>query len=427
MALLAVIIIVLIFVVTGSAIAYVVGAGAVLTLIEMDEARYLAALPQRIFSQLDVFAFMAMPLFILVGEIMNRGGITRALINFAMVLVGRLKGGLGHVNIMTSVFFAGISGSAAADAAALSTTLVPAMQEKGYDPLYAGAVTAASAIIGPLIPPSVILVFYGSIMGVDVSALFVAGVIPGLLLAAALMVTNGVLAHRHDHPRGDPKERPAFSRAFLSAAPALLLPAIILGGITFGITTPTEAAGVAVLVALIVTWYYGTLSLRDVKESLKRTVTLTGSIFVILAAAATVSYLASLVHVPQYIASVVSDLGLTGTRYLLLIAVIFIIIGMFLDLPIALALFPPLLVPVAIAQGADPIHVGLAVCLTLAIGLITPPLGGILLIVASVTGCSYWALARATLPFVVTEICLLLLIVLVPDITLYLPRLLGLH
>ena len=186
---------------SGLAIAYVIGGGAVLAFIVTDNSRYLAILPQQIFSRIDVFALMAMPLFILAGELMNRGGVTGALINLSMALVGRLRGGLGHVNILTSVFFAGISGSAVADAAALSNTLVPEMRKRGYSLTYASAITAASSIIGPIVPPSIILIFYGALMGTSVTALFLAGIVPGLVLAAALIILNGYFAMREDHPR----------------------------------------------------------------------------------------------------------------------------------------------------------------------------------------------------------------------------------
>ena len=186
---------------SGLGLAYVVGATAVLSFFLTDHARYLAILPQKVFSQISVFALLSMPLFILAGELMNRGGVTKTLIDVSMAMVGRIRGGLGHVNIMTSVFFAGISGSAIADAASLSNTLVPAMQERGYSRLYAGAITAASSIIGPIVPPSIILIFYGAIMQTSVAALFVAGILPGLLLAAALFAMNSYFAVRDDHPR----------------------------------------------------------------------------------------------------------------------------------------------------------------------------------------------------------------------------------
>jgi len=392
----------------------------------MDMEQYLALSPQLVFSQLDVFALMAMPLFMLVGEIMNRGRITHVLVDFAMSLIGRAKGGLAHVNILTSVFFAGISGSAMADAAALSSTLVPAMVDKGYSKVYAGAITAASSIIGPIIPPSIILIFYGAILGVDVAALFAAGIVPGLLLAGALMAANAWFAHRHDHPGGKSEAIEPILPSLRKAGPALSLPLIIVVGIVFGVMTPTEAAAVAVFAAIAVGVYYRSINLKILYECLQRTVVLTGSIFMLFASAALIIYLAALTNVPKTLSEAVVEFGVSGTSYLLLITLVFLIFGMLLDTLLGLALVAPVLVPVAILQGADPVHVGIIVCLTLAIGIISPPFGGSVLVVSAVTGTNYWKLYTWVLPFYVVEILVLLLIVLFPEITLFLPRALGL-
>ena len=413
------------FLASGTALAYVVGAAAVLTFIASDNIRYLAVLPQRIFSQLDIFALMAMVLFIMTGEVMNRTGVTRYLIDFSMAIVGRLKGGLGHVNIMTSIFFAGVSGSAVADAAALSNTLIPAMRDKGYTRRYAGAVTAASSVIGPIIPPSIILIFYGAWMQVSIGGLFAAGIIPGLILGLALLLTNGFLAHRRNHPGGKGTEIPPFWGSLRRSAPALFLPVIILGGIVFGVATPTEAAGVAVAAALGAGLIYGGVSGRVIRECLERTAVLSGSIFLVMTAAACAAYVGSLEQWPQQIAKMASDSGLTGVYFLLLINVIFLVAGMFMDIPMALALLVPLFGPAAVAQGIDPIHLGIILCLNLTMGLITPPLGGCLIVVSAISGENYWTLAKSTMPFIVVEIGVLLCITLFPVVSLYLPKVLG--
>ncbi len=413
------------FLIVGAALAYVVGAAAVLTFIASDNARYLAVLPQRIFSQLDVFALMAMVLFIMTGEVMNRTGITRYLINFSMSIVGRFKGGLGHVNILTSIFFAGVSGSAVADAAALSNTLIPAMREQGYTKRYAGAVTAASSVIGPIIPPSIILIFYGAWMQVSIGGLFAAGILPGFLLGVVLMLANAVFAHRRGHPGGRGTQVPPFWPSLFKSLPALMLPTIILGGIVFGIATPTEAAGVAVAAALVAGFFYGGVTPRIIWQCFERSAILSGSIFMILAAAACAAYIGSLEQWPQKIAELVIETGLTGISFLLLINLIFLIAGMFMDVPMALALLVPLFGPAAIAQGVDPIHLGIILCLNLTMGLITPPLGGCLIVVSAISGENYWTLAKATLPFILVEIVLLVIITLVPSLSLYLPRILG--
>lgn len=412
------------FLIAGSGLAYVFGSAAVLSFIAVGKSQFLAILPQRIFSQLDVFALMAMVLFMLVGEIMGRMRVTNYLIDFSMCLVGRFKGGLGHVNIMTSVFFAGVSGSAVADAAALSNVLVPAMRDQGYTNRYAGAVTAASSIIGPIIPPSIILIFYGAWMQTSIGGLFAAGILPGLILAASLMVANAVIAHRHHHPGGRKEDVPPFWGTMRRALPALVLPLIILGGIVLGVATPTEAAGVAVVAALAAGAYYGGLSIKSLYMSLERTVVLTGSIFMVIAAASCVGYVGSLQQWPQQIARLASESGLIGIKFLLLVNLIFLIAGMFMDIPMALALLVPLFGPACLAQGIHPIHLGIVLCLNLTMGLITPPIGACLIVVAAVTGENYWSLAKAMVPFILVEILVLLFIILAPDVSLFLPRLL---
>jgi tripartite ATP-independent transporter DctM subunit len=409
----------------GSALAYVVGGAAVLCFIGVDKARHLAILPQRIFSHVDIFVMMAMVLFIMTGEVMNRTGVTRYLIDFSMSIAGRLKGGLGHVNILASIFFAGISGSAVADAAALSTTLIPAMRQQGYSNRYAGAVTAASSIIGPIIPPSIIMIFYGAWMQASIGALFAAGIIPGLVLGAALLLANGIFAHRYDHPGGRGTEVPPFWQSLWRSAPALSLPIIILGGIVFGMATPTEASAVAVAAALAAGFYYGGVTPKILWECLQRTAILSGSIFMVMTSAACSAYIGSLEQWPDAIAKAAMDLNLTGVYFLLMVNLIFFIAGMFMDVPMALALLVPLFGPTAVAQGIDPIHLGIVLCLNLTMGLITPPLGACLIVVSAISGENYWALAGATLPFVVVEVLVLLLIILVPELSLLLPRQLG--
>ena len=410
----------------GGAIAYVIGAGSVLTFVALGKTEYLAVLPQRMFSQLDVFAFLAMPLFILTGELMNRGGIAQALIDLSMAIVGRLKGGLGYVNIMTSVFFAGISGSAAADAAALSNTLVPQMRRNGYTLDYAAAVTAASSIIGPIIPPSIILIFYGALMNISIVALFAAGVVPGLLLAVALLVANGFYAHARDHPGGRGAQVPPFRSSFLKALPALMLPVIVLSGLLFGLTTPAEAAGIAVFFALMIGFAYRELDAEKLVLAAERTLVLLGAIFIVLCAISIFSYITALAQWPQRFGGFVVELDLSKTQYLLLLNLVFLAAGMVMDVKAALAFLAPVLVPVAIGMGIDPVHLGIVLCFNVSIGLLSPPLGGVILIIATVTGANYWRLIRATFPFLLIEAAVLTVLVVFPQLSLALPTWLGL-
>ncbi len=414
----------LVAIAAGAGLAWALGSAGILAFAALGQEAFLAALPRRAFSQLDIFALMAMPLFVLVGELMNRGGITRALIDFSALLVGRARGGLGHVNIATSLFFAGVSGSAMADAAALSTTLVPAMRERGYKADYAGAITAASSMIGPIIPPSIILIFYGAIMGVDVAALFAAAIVPGLVLAAALFIANAVFARLGNHPAAE--RRPPAAKTTLQAMPALLMPVVILAGIVFGMVTPTEAGALAVIAALAAAALYRTLDWRMLRDSIGGATRLTGAIFSLLLAGAVANFLASLMGIPALIGGWTAGLGVSSDIFLLMLIIVFLVSGMVLDTQIALVLIAPILVPAAYVLGADPVHLGVMVCLACTMGLITPPLGGAVLIVSSVTGTSYWQLMRAIAPFIALEIAVLFLLVFTPSLTLALPRALGL-
>ncbi|WP_413206897.1 TRAP transporter large permease [Rhodospirillum sp. A1_3_36] len=411
---------------SGAAIAYFVGGATIIGFLTLDHLRFLSGLPQRAMSQLDVFAFLAMPLFILTGELMNRGGVTDALIRFSLSMLGRFKGGMAHVNILTSVFFAGISGSATADAAALGNTLVPAMERQGYSRDYAAAITAASAIIGPIIPPSIILIFYGALLKTSVVALFAAGVVPGLLLAGVLMVMNAIIAHRQGHPGGRGSEIPPFWGSLFAALPALSLPVIILSGILFGFMTPAEAAGVAALAALVVGLLHRRLTCRDIIEALNRTVVLSGAVFIILVAVATFGYLTSVEQVPRMLAALIDDAGLSATGYMVVLNLVFLAAGMVMDVKAAVALLGPLLIPPAILLGVDPVHMGILIGFNLTVGLLTPPLGGVLLILSTVVDIGYWRLARAVLPFLLVELVLLGVLIYVPAISLTLPRYLGL-
>ncbi|MWB78015.1 TRAP transporter large permease subunit [Pseudooceanicola sp. 216_PA32_1] len=408
----------------GVALSYVIGATAVLSFVAADRTMFLAAIPQKIVAHIDNFTLMSMPLFILAGEIMNRSGVTQALLRLAMLMFGGLRGGLGHVNVATSVFFAGISGSAVADAASLSNMLVPQMRKEGYRDTYAAAITAASSVIGPIIPPSIVMIFYGALMGTSVAGLFVAGFLPGLLLAAALMLLNAVYSRREGYasqstPMSD-------KRAVIrDALPALLIPVIIIGGIVFGIVTPTEAATLSVFCALIVGRLYGPFDRAGLFAAFRRTAVLSGSIFLILSAVAAFGYLAGLQQLPTRMAEWLIGLGFDGWTYLLLLNVVFLIAGMFLEVPVALALLVPLLAPTAVTMGVDPVHLGIVICLNLTIGMASPPFGACLIIVSTVTGVGYWRLCRAVIPFVLVEIVILLIVTYVPGISMVLPRLFG--
>lgn len=409
----------------GAVLAHLIGAASILSFVAADRVRFLAAAPQRIIAHIDLFSIMSMPLFILAGEIMNRSGVTKALLDLAMALMARLKGGLGHVNILTSVFFAGISGSAMADAASVSNTLVPAMRKAGYSGQYAGAITAASSVIGPIIPPSIIMIFYGALMNTSVAALFVAGIVPGIIMALALFLANGWMARRYDHPAGEKVPLREVGRRAVYALPATVIPVIILSGIVFGVMTPTEAAGVAVCCSILAGIIYRQMTFRKLIESLERTAILSGSIFILLSGVAIFGYLAGLEKLPTKLAEILIGFGFEGWKYLLLLNFVFLIAGMFLEVPVALALLVPLLVPTGISMGADPVHLGIVIVVNMMLGIVTPPFGAALLVVSAVSRTPYWGIAKAAAPFLLVQLVVLLILTFVPELSLALPRLAG--
>ncbi|WP_425537477.1 TRAP transporter large permease subunit [Phaeobacter gallaeciensis] len=285
--------------------------------------------------------------------------------------------------------------------------------------------TAASSMIGPIIPPSIIMIIYGGLTGASVAALFAAGILPGLLLAVSLMMLNAVMARVGDHPGGSAADVPPFWPSLRRAAPALLLPAVILGSLVLGLATPTEGSAIAVLCALIAGQFYTGLSWRMLLDALEATARLTGTIFIILAAISVLGFPAGQMGWSQMLADWVASIGLTGTGYLFVLVCIFLIAGMFMDTPVAMTLLIPLFAPQALAQGIDPVHLGVVLCFNLCVGLITPPLGKCLVVVAALTELNYWRLAYIALPFVAVQILLLLALVYWPDLSLTVPRLAG--
>jgi tripartite ATP-independent transporter DctM subunit len=300
------------------------------------------------------------------------------------------------------------------------------MREKGYTALYAGAVTAAASIIGPIIPPSIIMIFYGAFMQASVGGLFMGGILPGLMLGGGLMAVNAFFAHRRNYPGGRGDAMPAIAPSFLRAAPALMLPLIILSGIVFGVVTPTEAGALAAILAASLGFVYEGMDHMKLWESFKETAILSGAIFMVLTAAACAGWIASLEQIPQGVANLVNQLGLSGVSYLILVNLIFLAAGMIMDVPMALALLVPIFGPTALAQGIDPIHLGVILCLNLTIGLVTPPIGACLMVISAIAQENYWSLARETLPFVLIEMVVLAIITFIPETVLFLPRLMGL-
>ncbi|MGF1527336.1 MAG: TRAP transporter large permease [Candidatus Competibacterales bacterium] len=413
----------------GMPVGYVLGIAGVVGLWTLgDGPRMLPMMADRFFAGLDLFPFLAMPFFILAGEIMNRSGITARLVGFADALVGYLRGGMAHSNMVASVFFAGLTGAATADAAAFGNTLVPAMVRQGYNRPFACAVTAAGSIIGPTIPPSTLMVIYGSIMGVSIAGLFAAGILPGLLICLLCMAFIAAAGRRLGLP--EPSGRPSLRRilrAFKDSLLALVMPVGILGGILTGWLTPTEAASMAVLYALVVGMLiYRTVSVKDLWEMLIRTARLTGIVFLIIAAASILSWWMTFNRIPQTIAASFLALSSEPAVVIALILGLLMVVGMFMDINAALIILAPALAPLTKEIGMDPVHAGVMIVLALNISLMTPPVGACLFVLASVTGERIEAICRAIWPFILLEVGVLLLIAYWEGLTLLLPSLFGL-
>jgi len=412
----------------GMPVAFVLGIAGMVGMAQIGQ-QFLAMGPDRFFSGLNLFPFLAMPFFILAGEIMNRTGITDRLVGFAYSLVGYLRGGMAHSNMVASVFFAGITGSATADAAAFGNTLVPAMVKQGYTKPFACAVTAAGSIIGPTIPPSTLMIIYGSIMGVSIAGLFAAGILPGILICLVCMAVIAALGRRLGLPKaeGGPSLRLILKSARESLL-ALVLPFIILGGILGGVTTPTEAASIAVLYALIVGGVvYRRLTVNDLVDMLIRTSILTGVVFLIIASASILGWWMTYNQIPQAIAASFLAISDNPQVIILMILCLLLIVGLFMDINAALIILAPVLGPLTVTIGMDPIQAGIMIVLALNISLMTPPVGACLFVLASVTGEKIERISKSLMPFLAAEIAILFVISFWADLTLFVPRLLGLR
>ncbi len=373
------------------------------------------------------YTLLAIPLFILAADLMNVGSLADRLLVFCQALVGRLRGGLGHVNIVSSLIFSGMSGSAVADAVGLGRIIINLMTRNGqYTPSYAAAITAASATIGPIIPPSIPMVLYALVSDTSIGYLFAGGVAPGLLMGTALMVMNAIIARRRGFPVDDSVPLRALPRITLRAAPALLMPVILLGGIYGGVMTPTEAAAIAAFYALIVSVvFYRSVSLRQFHATLLNSARSTASVGILIAGALAFNYVVTRENVPASIAAFMQPLDLSPLGFLLAINLLFLALGCILESGAIILIIVPIFMPTVQALGIDPIHFGVMIVVNAMIGLITPPYGLLLFIVAGITGEPIWRIVKDLLPFIIVLMLALAIITLAPDLVLFLPRWLG--
>ncbi|HOB88610.1 MAG: TRAP transporter large permease [Bacillota bacterium] len=394
----------------------------------LGDLSLLRVIPQQFFGGMDVFTLLAIPLFILTGNLMNRSALTDKLLDFCRVLVGHLRGGLGHVNVVASIVFAGINGSAAADASAIGSVLIPAMAKEGYDRSYAAGITAGSSLIGPIIPPSIFMVLYGAMTNQPIGALFAGGVIPGLLLGVAFMIMNHYYSVKYDYPvsnrRASLKEITETTRHSIVA---LIAPIIIIGGILLGIVTPTEAGALAVFYVAIVGFFITKkLTVKLFIEAILETVRSTSVIFVIMGGAAALCWLLKWEQVPQKVAMMLVNVSNNPTVLMLILSAIIFVIGMFMEEVAALILLTPVVAPVAMMAGINPIHFGIVMTLNITIALITPPMGACVHIVSAVGKVPLEKMFKDIWPFVGVSMIVLLLVILFPPLVTFLPGILNL-
>ncbi|ERP96426.1 hypothetical protein Q669_29070 [Labrenzia sp. C1B10] len=387
--------------------------------------RILAMVPQRMFSSTTGFTLLAIPFFILAGNLMNTGGITERIFRFADACVGHVRGGLGQVNVLASLFFSGMSGAAVADAAGLGQVELKAMEDKGYDPDFSAAITAASSTIGPVFPPSIPFVLYSSITGVSVAKLFLAGVVPGVLMALALMVAVWIVAHRSRMPKRPHIDWLEISRSFLGAALSLLTPVIIIAGIFGGIVTPTEAGVAASAYALVLSMFvYKEISIRNLPRILWETLQHTIRVMFVIAAAGFFGWLLIHQRVPNQLVNSLIGFSDNPMVIMAIVVTILLVLGMFLEGIAVIVLTVPLFAPVMTQIGVDPVQFGVIMIMCSMVGLLTPPVGMVLFAVSSIAKIGVGRLSRALLPYLAGLSAVLLAVIVFPAVSTWLPNLL---
>lgn len=415
-----------VFLLLGTPIAFSIGLSVVLTL-SLHEQLPMVILFQQTYQGLDSFTLLALPLFVMAGDLMGRVGLIDDLLAVCEVLLGRVRGSLAHANILGSMFFAGISGSATADTAAIGGILIPAMEKQGYDSDFTVAVTASSSVIGPIIPPSIGFVLYGSTMMVSISDLFIAGIVPGIMLGIALMIPTAYISHKRNYPKSNRVYTPGeILKTMLRAIPAVIMPILILGGILGGIFTPTEAADIAVVYALLVgVLYYKSLNLQTISSCIIQSIVSCGAVLLIVGFSGCFGALVAMTQVPQAIASFLLSFTSSKLVLLLLINLFLLVMGCVMESNAILLICAPILAPIAIQYGVDPVHFGVIFLLNIIIGLATPPFGMCLFIATSKANVTLSRAMRAIIPFCIAEIIVLFMITYIPELCLFLPRLLN--
>ena len=413
------------FLITGVPIALALGVGGVIYLFLTGNGMLILNFPQRMLAGVDQFVLLTIPLFLLAGMLMNVGGITDRIITFARAMVGHRRGGMSSVTVLSSMFFAGISGSATAEAPALGSILIPSMARQGMPAAYAAALVGVSAIMGPIIPPSITMIVYGVLSGASIGQLFIAGVVPGILLTTGFLLYASWRARRDSFAITDKASWEARKAAIVRTFPALMLPVIIIVGIKGGIFTATESAAVAVVYALIIGFVYRDLDVTRLWHALAATAISTSAIMFIVAMASIVSFVFAIEQVPMKVAATVLSISDNPYLVMLMLNVVLLVLGMFLEPISILILTMPILMQMAKVIGMDLVQFGMMVVLNVVIGMATPPVGICLFIVCAISGKSLIEVSKEALPLLGIALIVLALVALVPPVSLFLPHAFG--
>lgn len=409
-------------------VAWALGISSLLTLlVSIDTFPAVTTIAQRLVTGLDSFSILAIPFFILAGHIMNKGGIAERLIAFAKSLVGALPGGLAHVNIVAAMLFGAIAGSAGAAAAAIGGFMSEKMEESGYDKGFGVAVNVTSATTGLIIPPSNIFIIYSVASGgVSIGALFLAGYLPGIITGIFLMIVAYVWAKRKGYPTADRSSLKMIFTTFLNALPSLFLLIVVIGGIVAGIFTATEASSVAVIYCLILAMIYKEISIKDIRPILVESSSTIAIVMLLIAVSISMSWVLSYENIPQAVTQALLGLSDNKIMVIILINIILLIVGIFMDMTPAVLIFTPIFLPVVMALGIDPVHFGIIMVLNLCIGLCTPPVGAVLFIGVGVAKTTIQKVVRPLIPLFLAMILALILVSIFPELSLWLPSLFGL-
>ncbi|MGX1101493.1 TRAP transporter large permease [Amorphus sp. MBR-141] len=396
----------------GVPIALVLAMTAMVYILTSGNLILFQSFPQQLYGGLEKYGLLAIPLFMLVGELMNEGGITRRLVNFASIFVGSLRGGLAYINLVANMFMAAIIGSTNAQIAVMGHVMIPEMARRGYDRNFATAVTAAGGLMSPIIPPSMLFVIYGVLAQISIGDMFLAGIVPGLLMGASFIAAVAVMGFFYEYPREEAMSRAQAIQAILQALPSLGIPVVIIGGIAGGIATPTESAALAAIAAVLVGLIaHGEFKFGRVPQMLVRLVVNSSTVLFLVAAANVFGWIIVYEKVPQTLAVQMQLLTENPFVFMLLLNVLLLLVGTVIDAIAALILVVPILLPIAQSSyGIDPFHFGVVVCLNLVIGLLTPPVGTALFVAANVSGCKPAAIMKPLTPFLLCSIAILILI-----------------